>query len=98
MQRIMPLHILSCIEASRHVQAWVALQSIVIWYARPAQKLLQVPSSCGWPRWTAASLAKPTWIVLVAMAAPLTAGLAPFQRNLLQELGWIGPWVLAAAR
>lgn len=77
-----------------HAQAWVAVQSLVIWYAGAAQRLLRRPEGCGWPRWAAASLAAPAWMLLVAIVAPLSAGLLPFQRTVLQEFKWLGRWAL----
>lgn len=67
----------------------MVLQSLVIWYAGAFQRLLRLPEGSGWPRWAATSLAKPTWMVLVAVLTPLSAGLLPFQRTLLQEFSWL---------
>lgn len=70
----------------------MALQSLAIWYAGTAQWLLRLPEGSGWPRWAAASLAKPTWVLLIAVLAPLSAGLVPFQRTVLQEFSWLRSW------
>ncbi len=67
-------------------QVWIALQSLLVWYAASAQRLLLVPSGAQWPRWVAAGLARPAWTLTFAVLVPLSAGLAPFGRSVPMEL------------
>lgn len=67
-------------------QAWIALQSLLVWYAASAQRLLLVPAAARWPRWVAAGLARPAWTLIFAVLVPLSAGLAPFGRSVPLEL------------
>ena len=67
-------------------QAWIALQSLLVWYAASAQRLLLVSAACRWPRWVAVGLARPAWTLTFAVLVPLSAGLAPFGRSVPLEL------------
>ncbi len=68
------------------MQVWIALQSLLVWYAAIAQRLLLVPSDAQWLRWVAAGLARPAWTLTFAVLVPLSAGLAPFGRSVPLEL------------